>query len=333
MLNTIIKKLLMLIPTFLGITLLTFILARALPGDPVLAQVADKSITPEDYAKIATSLGLDQPIWQQYFIYLKNIFSGNFGFSYTTSQPVVAEFFARFPATLQLSIAAVIFALILGIPIGVIAALNRGKLIDNLLMTVALTGYSMPVFWWGLILVLIFSINLGWLPVAGYIGAEYFIDQVTGFSIIDAIIARDVYALKSALLHLTLPAIVLGTIPLAIIARMTRSALLDVLSEDYMRSLKARGLSPYALIIRHGLRNALIPVITSLGLVVVGLVSGSILTENIFSWPGIGKWLIDAINARDYPVIQTAVLFISVFVVLINLIVDIVYTLVNPRAH
>lgn len=332
MLSSILKKVLMLIPTFFGITLLTFILIHLLPGDPVLAAVGDRAISEADYAKIAAELGIDKPYWQQYFIYLRDIFQLKFGYSFVSGLPVVDEFFARFPATVELGIFATIFALVLGIPVGILAALYRGKWPDTLLMSISLAGYSMPVFWWGLIMVLIFSVNLGWLPVAGYIGVEYFIDQRTGFSIIDAFLARDVYALGSALKHLVLPTIVLGTIPLAIIARMTRSSMLEVLHEDYIRSLRARGLSPFAVVFKHALRNALIPVVTTLGLIVGGLISGSILTESIFSWPGIGKWLIDAINARDYPVIQSAILFISLFVILINLIVDVVYTFINPRA-
>lgn len=332
MLSSILKKVLMLIPTFFGITLLTFILIHLLPGDPVLAAVGDRAISDADYAKIAAELGIDKPYWQQYFIYLQDIFQLKFGYSFVSGLPVVDEFFARFPATIELGIFATIFALILGIPVGIVAALYRGKWPDTILMSISLAGYSMPVFWWGLIMVLIFSVNLGWLPVAGYIGVEYFIEQRTGFSIIDAFLARDVYALGSALKHLVLPTIVLGTIPLAIIARMTRSSMLEVLHEDYIRSLRARGLSPFAVVFKHALRNALIPVVTTLGLIVGGLISGSILTESIFSWPGIGKWLIDAINARDYPVIQSAILFISLFVILINLIVDVVYTFINPRA-
>lgn len=225
-----------------------------------------------------------------------------------------------------------LIALFFGLILGIFAALNRGKWLDNLLMNIALAGYSMPVFWWGLVMVLIFSINLGWLPVSGYIGVKYFIPAVTGFSVIDAILAKDPAALASAFEHLVLPAIVLGTIPMAVVARMTRSAMLDVLSNDYIRSLRARGLSPFAVVFKHALRNALIPVVTTIGLIVGGLISGSILTENIFSWPGIGKWLIDAINQRDYAVVQSAVLLIAFFVIMINLIVDVVYILVNPRA-
>ncbi|RIY34628.1 ABC transporter permease, partial [Psittacicella hinzii] len=251
---------------------------------------------------------------------------------FNTGTPVLDEFFARFPATVELGITAVLFALILGLPIGIFAAINRGKWLDNLLMTISLVGYSMPVFWWGLILVMVFSINLNWLPASGYFGVQYFIPQVTGFSLIDAIIAKDPAALKSAAMHIVLPTIALGTIPTAIIARMTRSSMLEILNEGFIQALKARGVGPFRLIVGHALRNALIPIVTVLGIIVGGLVSGAILTETIFSWPGVGKWLVDAINSRDFPVIQSAILFIAIFVVLINLLVDVIYTLINPRA-
>ncbi|RIY34163.1 peptide ABC transporter permease [Psittacicella hinzii] len=332
MFSIILKKVLMLIPTFFGITILTFILVHSLPGDPVLAMLGDKTPSEEEYAAMKAALGLDQSLVSQYLIYIKNIFSGNFGISFNTGLPVLEEFFDRFPATLELSITAILFACCLGMPIGIIAALNRGKWLDNLLMSISLIGYSMPVFWWGLILVMVFSITLHWLPVSGYIGIEYFIPQKTGFSIIDAILSKDVGALKSAFAHIILPTIALGTIPTAIIARMTRSSMLEVLNEGFIQSLRARGFGSYRVIVGHALRNALIPIITILGVIVGGLVSGAILTETIFAWPGVGKWLVDAINSRDFPVIQSAILFIAIFVILINFLVDILYTLVNPRA-
>ncbi|RIY32594.1 peptide ABC transporter permease [Psittacicella melopsittaci] len=332
MFNIILKKVLMLIPTFFGITLLTFILVHSLPGDPVLAMLGDKAPSQEDYDAMRAALGLDQSYVTQYLIYIKNIFHGDFGVSFNTGLPVLQEFFARFPATLELTITAMLFACVIGLPIGIMAALNRGRWLDNLLMSISLVGYSMPVFWWGLILVMFFSITLKWLPVSGYIGVEYFIPQVTGFSIIDAILSKDVGALKSALAHIVLPTIALGTIPTAIIARMTRSSMLEVLNEGFIQSLRARGFSGYRVIVSHALRNALIPIVTTLGLIVGGLVSGAILTETIFAWPGVGKWLIDAINSRDFPVIQSAILFIAFFVILINFVVDIIYTLINPRA-
>lgn len=332
MFNIILKKVLMLIPTFFGITLLTFILVHSLPGDPVLAMLGDKAPSQEDYDAMRAALGLDQSYVTQYLIYIKNIFHGDFGVSFNTGLPVLQEFFTRFPATLELTITAMLFACVIGLPIGIMAALNRGRWLDNLLMSISLVGYSMPVFWWGLILVMFFSITLKWLPVSGYIGVEYFIPQVTGFSIIDAILSKDVGALKSALAHIVLPTIALGTIPTAIIARMTRSSMLEVLNEGFIQSLRARGFSGYRVIVSHALRNALIPIVTTLGLIVGGLVSGAILTETIFAWPGVGKWLIDAINSRDFPVIQSAILFIAFFVILINFVVDIIYTLINPRA-
>jgi dipeptide transport system permease protein len=224
-----------------------------------------------------------------------------------------------------------IFAVVIGIPAGIIAALCRGKLTDQSIMAVALTGYSMPIFWWGLLLILLFSVTLGWLPVSGRISVLYFITPKTGFLLIDTLLEHNMDAFWSAVKHLILPSIVLGTIPLAAIARMTRSAMLEVLQEDYIRTARAKGLMPMRVVCVHALRNALIPVVTSIGLQVGVLMTGAILTETIFSWPGIGSWLVKAVVNRDYPVVQGGILFVATLIILVNAIVDLLYGLLNPR--
>jgi dipeptide transport system permease protein len=224
-----------------------------------------------------------------------------------------------------------LFAVIIGLPAGILAAVKRGSVFDHTVMGISLTGYSMPIFWWGLLLILVFSVNLGWTPVSGRISVLYWVEPVTGFMLIDTLLADDTEAFVSALQHLILPAIVLGTIPLAVIARMTRSAMMEVIREDYIRVARSKGLSPLRIIAIHALRNALIPVVTVIGLQVGVLLAGAILTETIFSWPGIGKWLIDSIQRRDYPSVQGGILLVASIVMVVNLIVDLLYGLINPR--
>jgi dipeptide transport system permease protein len=275
--------------------------------------------------------GFDRPLMEQYFDYLSGVLQGDLGQSFVTKRPVWDEFFALFPATLELSVCAMIFAVLLGLPAGIIAAVNRGKLFDRLLMSSALIGYSMPIFWWALLLIIMMSGWLGLTPVSGRISLLYFFEDPTGFMIWDAIQSEESGALGSALHHLILPTIVLGTIPLAVIARQTRSAMLEVLSEDYIRTAKAKGLAPFRINGIHALRNAMIPVITVIGLSVGTLLAGAILTETIFSWPGIGKWMVDSIFRRDYPVVQGGLLLIAVMVMIVNLTVDVLYGLINPK--
>jgi dipeptide transport system permease protein len=244
---------------------------------------------------------------------------------------VSAEFAVLFPATVELAGAALLLALCVGLPLGLAAALKRGSWFDQAVMALATVGHSMPVFWWGLILIMAFSVGLEWTPVSGRVGIEFDIPSVTGFMLIDSALSEEAGAFVSSLLHLVLPALVLGTIPMAVIARMTRSAMLEVLREDYMRTARAKGLSPARVILHHGLRNALIPIITVLGLQVGSLLGGAVLTETIFSWPGIGKWLIDAIARRDYPVVQAGILVSALVFISVNLVVDLLYAVVNPR--
>ena len=319
------------LPTFIGVTLISFAFIRVLPGDPIIVMAGERGMTEERYSELVEQYGFNKPILQQYWEYLTGVMQGDLGESFVTKRPVWDEFFALFPATLELSICAMIFAVALGLPAGVIAAVNRGKFFDRALMSSALVGYSMPIFWWALLLIIVFSGNLGWTPVSGRLSLLYFFDTPTGFMLIDSLLSGQKGAFGSAVQHLILPTIVLGTIPLAVIARQTRSAMLEVLSEDYIRTAKAKGLAPIRVNGIHALRNALIPVITVIGLSVGTLLAGAILTETIFSWPGIGKWMVDSIFRRDYPVVQGGLLLIAVMVMVVNLTVDVLYGLINPK--
>jgi dipeptide transport system permease protein len=331
MLRFLLSRILLLIPTFIGISIVSFGFIRMLPGDPVVLMTGERSLTPERHADLLKQFGFDRPIWEQYFSYLWNLLQGDLGISLKTKIPVTQEFLTLFPATIELSLAAVIFAIVFGIPAGVIAAVRRGTVFDHTVMGTALIGFSMPIFWWGLLLIILFSVTLQWTPVSGRIALTYFFPPVTGFMLIDSLISGQPGAFKSAARHLILPTIALGTIPLGVIARQTRSAMLEVLSDDYVRTARAKGLSTFRVVGVHALRNALIPVITTIGLQVGTLLAGAILTETIFSWPGVGKWMIDAISRRDYPSVQGGLLLIAGVVMVVNLIVDLLYGLTDPR--
>lgn len=331
MIKFILGRLSYLIPTFIGITIVAFGFVRILPGDPVLLMAGERGMTPQHYAEMMARLGFDRPIWQQYLEYLWKLLHGNFGDSIVTKQPVLSDFLTLFPATLELGFCAIIIAVAIGVPVGVLAALKRGSWFDQTTMTAALVGYSMPIFWWGLLLIIFFSGILGWTPVSGRISLLYYFPTPTGFMLIDSLLSGQKGAFASAASHLVLPAIVLATIPLAVIARQTRSAMLEVLGEDYVRTARAKGLSPRRVVGVHALRNAMIPVITTIGLQVGVLMAGAILTETIFSWPGIGKWMVDSISRRDYPVVQSGLLLIAGIVMVVNLVVDLLYGLINPR--
>ncbi|CAO3450408.1 ABC transporter permease subunit [Azospirillum sp.] len=331
MLRFILTRVSLVIPTFLGITFLTFILIRLVPGDPIEVRVGERGIAPERLAALRHELGLDRPLWQQFLDYVGNVLSGDFGLSLVTHNSVLSEFIALFPATLELAMCAMLFATLVGLPAGILAAVKRGSLFDHGVMGISLTGYSMPIFWWGLLLILFFSVGLGWTPVSGRLDLIHYVEPVTGFMLIDTLMAGEYEAFRSALGHLVLPTIVLGTVPLAVVARMTRSAMLEVLGEDYIRTARAKGLADGRVIGMHALRNALIPVVTVIGLQVGTLLGGAILTETIFSWPGVGKWLIESINRRDYPALQGGVLLIATSVILVNLLVDVLYGVLNPR--
>ncbi len=331
MLTYLLKKLGMIVPTFFGVTILAFLLPRLVPGDPIELMVGERGMSPERHAELLARLGLDRPWHEQYLSYISDVLSGDLGTSIVTREPVLSEFLTLFPATIELSLCAIILALGIGIPVGILAAVKRGTLFDYLTMGISVTGYSMPIFWWALLLILMFSVGLGWTPVSGRLSAMYWIDATTGFMLIDTLLSDEKGDFISAVRHLILPSIALATIPLAVIARMTRSSMLEVLGEDYIRTARAKGLTPFRVIGLHALRNALIPVITVIGLAVGTLLAGAILTETIFAWPGIGKWIIESVHRRDYPSIQGGILLVACIIIIVNLSVDLLYGLINPR--
>ncbi|MEJ2639063.1 MAG: ABC transporter permease subunit [Desulfosarcinaceae bacterium] len=331
MITFILRKMGILVPTFFGVTLIAFVFIRMLPGDPVLLMAGERGMSEARHARLMKEFGFDRPILVQYASYLKQIAHGDLGRSIITKRAVIDEFMALFPATAELSLCAIFLAVLFGLPAGVVAAVKRGSVFDHTVMGTALTGYSMPIFWWGLLLIIFFSGILHWTPVSGRISLLFFFEPVTGFMLIDSLLSGQAGAFASAVSHMILPAIVLSTIPMAVIARQTRSAMLEVLGEDYVRTARAKGLGPGRVIGLHALRNALIPVVTVIGLQVGVLFAGAILTETIFSWPGVGKWMVDSISRRDYPVVQGGLLLIASFVMSVNLIVDLLYGLINPQ--
>ena len=332
MIKFLVKRLLLTVPTFIALMFVTFVAIRLVPGDPVEVRTGERGISAERLAYFRHELGLDQPVWKQFVDYVWQLLHGDFGTSLSTSEKVLTEFFTLFPATLELALAGMLFSIIIGIPAGVVAAVKRGSWFDHTLMGAAVTGFSMPIFWWGLLLIMLVSEGWGLTPVSGRIDMiKFYFEPVTGFMLIDSLLSDQKGAFLSALHHLVLPMIVLGTYPLAVIARMTRSSMLEVLSEDYVRTARAKGLSEFRVISLHALRNALIPVVTVVGLQVGGLLAGAVLTETIFSWPGVGKWLIETIARRDYPALQGGILLISSLVIIVNVLVDVLYGAINPR--
>jgi peptide/nickel transport system permease protein len=330
MLKFVVRRLLLLVPILIGVSLLVFGWIRALPGSPAESLLGEHA-TPQAVAQIRRQLGLDQPIYLQYWHYLQTLLSGNLGTSITTQRTVTFELGQRFPATVELALAAMVFAILIGIPIGFFAAKRYGSIFDQVSLVGSLIGISMPIFFLGLILKWLFAVKLGWLPSIGREDVLATRPHPTNLYLLDAIIEGDPGALWDTLKHLILPGIALGSIPLAIVARITRAAVLDVQNEDYVRTARAKGLHPAVVDSRHVMRNALLPVTTIIGLQTGLLLSGAVLTETIFAWPGIGSWLKDAIFNRDYPVLQGGVLFVAIVFVLVNLLVDISYAIINPR--
>lgn len=334
MFQFILKRLGMIIPTFLGITILTFVFVHLIPGDPVLIFAGERGVSPERHAELMAQLGLNKPLYQQYFDYLIGIFKGDLGVSFKSHVPVWDEFVPRFKATFELGMSAMLFAVVFGVPIGVLAAVKRGSIFDYTAISLSLTGYSMPIFWWGMMLIMLVSVHFNLTPVSGRVSDMLFLDDsnpLTGFMLIDTLIWGEEGDFIDAVQHLILPSMVLGTIPLAVIVRMTRSSMLEVLSEDYIRTARAKGLSRWRIVLVHALRNAMIPVITIIGLQVGSMLAGAILTETVFSWPGIGRWLIESLQRRDYPVVQGGVLIVATLIILVNLVIDMLYGIINPR--
>jgi peptide/nickel transport system permease protein len=330
MLRFVVRRLLLLIPILIGLSLLVFFWLRALPGTPATSLLGERA-TPESIAAINKQLGLDKPVYVQYFDYLGSVVRLEFGDSVTSRRPVTEEFRERFPATIELALAAMFFSIVCGIPLGFLAAKRYGGFFDHFSLFASLLGISIPIFVLAILLKWVFAVQLGLLPTVGRMSVLINIDHPTNFYILDAILAGDPEALWDVIKHLILPAIALGSIPLAIIARITRASTLDVQNEDYVRTARAKGVSPRVVDTRHVLRNAMLPIITIIGLQTGLLLSGAVLTETVFAWPGIGSWLVQAIDDRNYAVLQGGILFLAFVFVLVNLIVDISYGLLNPR--
>ena len=330
MLRYVVRRLLLLIPILVGLSIIVFLFVHALPGSPADALLGERG-SAEDEAQIRRQLGLDKPLYQQYAIYVGNVVQGDLGSSVRTRRPVLEELLDKFPATVELALAAMVFAILVGVPLGFLAARRYQGVLDNTSLVMSLVGISFPVFFLALILKYIFAVKLGWLPSLGRIEITRDLNTPTNFYLIDAIFFGDFNAVIDVIKHLILPAIALGTIPLAIVARITRAAVLDVTSEDYVRTAEAKGLDPTVVNRRHILKNAMLPVATVIGLQTGLLLTGAVLTETIFEWDGVGRWMVDAISFRDYSVLQSGILFFAVLIVVVNLLVDVSYALLNPR--
>jgi peptide/nickel transport system permease protein len=320
----------MVIPTLVGVSLLVFFIIHLIPGDPAQVMLYPKG-TPEEIEALRHKLGLNKPLAVQYMDWVINAVHLDLGNSVFSGEKVVSEIFNRFPATIELTLGALLIAVLVGIPLGVIAARKKNTFLDYSCITFSLLGVSIPVFWLGLMLIFIFSASLGLLPVSGRMAMGMPIQDITGFYLLDAILTGNKAAFGDIFKHLILPSVALATVPLALIVRITRSSMLDVFTQDYMRTAKAKGLPVRRVIYKHALKNSLIPVITVIGIQVGSLLGGAILTETVFSWPGIGSLVIDAIYSRDYPVIQGVVFIIALIMIIVNLIVDIIYAYVDPR--
>jgi peptide/nickel transport system permease protein len=330
MLRFVIRRLLLLFPILVGLSILVFLWVRALPASPAVSLLGERA-TPESVARIERQYGLDKPIYVQYWRYVSTIAEGDLGTTIRSRRPVTDELKERFPATIELTFAALIFATVFGIPLGFVAAKRYGTWVDHASLVASLIGISIPVFFLAILLKYVFAVKLGLLPTVGRISVLIDIPHPTNFYTVDAILAGDPEAFWDVSKHLILPAIALGSIPLAIIARITRASVLDVQNEDYVRTARAKGLPPRQVDIRHIFRNALLPITTIIGLQTGLLLSGAVLTETIFAFPGMGTWLVEAIRQRDYPILQGGILFVSLVFVMVNLVVDISYALINPR--
>ena len=330
MLAYILRRIMIMIPTLLGVSIIVFMMLHITPGDPAELLLGERA-TEQALEELREHLGLNEPLHVQYGLFLKRLLQGDLGETIWTRQKVWIEVKQRFPATIELSVFALIIACFAGTIFGIISATRQYSVFDYLSMVGALAGVSMPIFWLGLVFMLIFSLNLGWLPLSGRLSIDVELEIITNFYLLDAVITRNWVAFKDVLWHIIMPAFTLSTIPTAIVARMTRSAMLEVLRQDYIKTAKAKGLSKFKVTFKHALRNALIPVVTTIGLQFGVLLGGAILTETIFAWPGVGKWMYDAVMQRDYMVIQGGVLFIAALFVVINLCVDVLYAIINPR--
>ena len=330
MLGFIIRRSLIIIPTLLGVSIVVFLLLSITPGDPAELLLGERA-TVESLEAMREYLGLNEPLHVQYGLFLKRLIKLDLGETIWTRQKVIVEIKERFPAKIELSLAALFLACLFGVTLGIVSASRQYSIFDYLSMVGSLIGVSMPVFWLGLMLMLVFSLNLGWFPVSGRISVGTELTVITNFYVLDAIITRNWKAFWDVLQHLALPAIALSTIPMAIIARMTRSSMLEVLRQDYIKTARAKGLSETKVVLKHALRNSLIPVVTVIGLQFGILLGGAILTEHVFSWPGVGKWIYEGVVKRDYMVIQGGTMLVATVFVVVNTLVDILYAVINPR--
>ncbi|MGD2177641.1 MAG: ABC transporter permease [Anaerolineae bacterium] len=342
----IIERILSLIPTILGVTLTVFLLLRLIPGDPAVAMLGEHAAQ-DNVERIREQFGLNRPLFldrealeegdvrtffdSQYLRYLGRLARGDLGNSIHRRVGIADELRTRFPATIELALFAMVLAILIGVPIGIASAARRASLLDSVSMVGALVGVSMPIFWLGLMEIMLFAVILKWLPSAGRLDHGTEVTRVTNLVLLDSILTGNVDGLVDALKHLAMPAVALATIPMAIIARMTRSSMLEVLREDYIRTAHAKGLREQVVLVRHALKNAFLPVITIIGIQTSSLMAGAVLTETIFSWPGIGKWVYDAILGRDYPIVQSGTLLITLVIVFVNLVVDVSYAFLDPR--
>lgn len=330
MVNYIIRRLLLLIPVFIGVSILAFSLLRLIPGDPAKSMLGNKA-TAAQLQSLRLELGLNKPLPEQYEDYMENVLRGDLGYSIKSHDSVLGEIGTRLPATLELSIVALIFAIVIGVLAGIISAAKRHSWFDHVSMTGALFGVSMPIFWLGLMMIWLFSVTLHWLPPSGRLSVGVHLHIITNFYLLDSILTGNWQAFKDSFLHILMPALALGTIPMAVIARMTRSSMLEVLNQDFIRTANAKGLAKYLIIFQHALKNAFLPILTVIGSQFGFLLGGAVLTETIFSWPGIGRYVYQSILSRDYPVVQSTILIIAVLFVLINLITDLLYKYFDPR--
>ncbi len=318
------------IPVIVGVSILVFMLMHLIPGDPATAILGERA-TEENIQALRERLGLNKSLPEQYLLWAGRMLQGDLGNTVRGNIPVADEISSRFPATIEMSVAAMIIATVIGVPIGIISAMKRNSVIDTFTMFLALFGVSIPVFVLGLLLIFLLGVELDLLPFVGRLSGDFPIERRTGLHLVDAVLGGNWDGFKDALQHLIMPSVTLATIPLAIIARITRSAMLEVLNQDYIRTARAKGLRAHVVIIRHAFRNALLPVITIIGLSMGRLLSGAVLTETIFSWPGVGKWLFDSIVARDYPIVQSMTLIIALIYIFVNLFVDMLYAMIDPR--
>ncbi|MBN1263945.1 MAG: ABC transporter permease [Anaerolineales bacterium] len=346
MLKYILRRVISLIPTLLGVTFVIFMFTRLIPGDPAVAMLGEHAAQ-DNVERIREQLGLNRPVFldrealqqgdftgffdSQYVRFLGRLSQGDLGDSIHRRIPVAETLALRFPATIELALTSMLLAILIGVPVGIASAARRNTAVDNISMVGSLIGVSMPIFWLGLMEIMLFAVFLHWLPSGARLDSSFDIPSVTNLLLVDTLLAGNLEAFLDAVKHLVMPAVALATIPMAIIARMTRSSMLDTLQEDYIRTAHAKGLSEGVVLFRHALKNAMLPVITIIGLQTGNLLAGAVLTETIFSWPGVGKWVYDAILGRDYPIVQGGTLVIAIVFVFINLLVDLSYAYLDPR--